>query len=153
MSALDLSPGWSALAPREWMRETDPATAYLRQAGSRFRWVVVRQGETIQSGESFDFARAMQNADRSLDVAGVDLAPQQGWTSNGPVSRRVYRDGLPRIRASVTRVDAGIYRYEIRSGGSIVDSGYKAHVGKARAICDALGHRCVAAANDHRVAA
>ena len=145
---------WFELAPREWMREASHATAYLRRSGeTRFRWVIVRSGETINSGESFDAGRACAAADRALDAAAVELAPQSGWTTNGPRSTRVYQDGLPRIRASVTRVDAGIYRYEIRSGGVVVDSGYKAHVGKARKVCDGLGHRCVLAGATGRVAA
>lgn len=138
---------WTVLAPREWMRDAGHATAYLRQRSSGVcRWVICREGETIDHGESHSFDRALAAADRALAAAGFESAPQSGWTINGPVSARVYRDGLPRIRASVTRVDAGIYRYEVRSGGHVIDSGYKAHVGKARKIADSLGHRLAAEA-------
>lgn len=131
---------WTVLAPREWMRDAGHATAYLRQRSSGVcRWVICREGETIDHGESHNF-------DRALAAAGFESAPQSGWTINGPVSARVYRAGLPRVRASVRRVDEGIYRYEVRSAGSVIDSGYKAHVGKARKIADSLGHRLAAEA-------
>lgn len=138
---------WTVLAPREWMRDAGHATAYLRQRSSGVcRWVICREGETIDHGESHSFDRALAAADRALAAAGFESAPQSGWTINGPVSARVYRAGLPRVRASVRRIDGGIYRYEVRSAGSVIDSGYKAHVGKARKIADSLGHRLAAEA-------
>ena len=142
---------WTVLAPREWMRSHGDMTAYMRRRPSTtidvWQWTLVRDGRVIDAGRSWYPEQSFAAADAAIEtprvVRGPKPAPLPTW-STGDVQKRVYREAGPRVRASVTKVAAGIHRYEVREAGSIVASGYRNRSHVARVVCDRLASRCLA---------